>query len=80
MQVGATGWAANNNLIEFVGRRGSFRNTTVDGAINGFGLDLGVVDDPVKGHAEANSKLQRDKTWEWFTMTSSIVLPRMPDC
>ena len=67
LDVGATGWAANNNLIEFVGHRGSFRNTTVDGAINGFGLDLGVVDDPVKGHAEANSKLQRDKTWEWFT-------------
>jgi predicted phage terminase large subunit-like protein len=67
LKVGAAGWAANNNLIEFVGRRGSFRNTTVDGAINGFGLDLGVVDDPVKGHAEANSKLQRDKTWDWFS-------------
>ena len=67
LEVGATGWAANNNLIEFVGRRGSFRNTTVDGAINGFGLDLGVIDDPVKGHAEAHSKLQRDKTWDWFT-------------
>src|SRR5262249_15389257 len=66
LEVGATGWAANNNLIEFVSHRGSFRNTTVDGAINGFGLDLGVVDDPVKGHAEANSKLQRDKTYEWF--------------
>ena len=66
VEVGATGWAANNNLIEFVGHRGSFRNTTVDGAVNGFRLDLGVVDDPVKGHAEANSKLQRDKTWEWF--------------
>jgi predicted phage terminase large subunit-like protein len=66
LRVGGAGWAANNNIIEFVGRQGSFRNTTVDGAINGFGLDLGVVDDPVKGAAEANSKLQRDKTWEWF--------------
>jgi predicted phage terminase large subunit-like protein len=67
MEVGATGWAANNNLIEFAGHRGSFRNTTVDGAINGFSLDLGVIDDPIKGHAEGNSKLQRDKTWDWFT-------------
>ena len=67
LTVGASGWAANNNLIEFAGRRGSFRNTTVEGAVNGFGLDLGVVDDPVKGHAEANSKLQRDKTWDWFS-------------
>jgi predicted phage terminase large subunit-like protein len=66
LKVGAIRWAANNNLIEFVDRRGSFRNTTVDGAVNGLRLDLGVIDDPVKGHAEANSKLQRDKTWEWF--------------
>ncbi len=57
LEVGATGWAANNNLMEFVGRRGSFRNTTVEGAVNGFGLDLGVIDDPVKGYAEAHSKL-----------------------
>jgi predicted phage terminase large subunit-like protein len=67
LRVGAAGWAANNNVVEFVGHQGSFRNTTVDGAINGFGLNLGVVDDPVKGSAEANSKLHRDKTWAWFT-------------
>jgi hypothetical protein len=66
LRVGAPGWAANNNVIEFAGCQGSFRNTTVDGAINGFGLNLGVIDDPVKGVAEANSKLQRDKTWAWF--------------
>jgi predicted phage terminase large subunit-like protein len=66
LRVGAPGWSANSNLIEFVGHQGSFRNTTVDGAINGFGLNLGVVDDPVKGSAEANSKLQRDKVWGWL--------------
>ena len=66
LRVGAAGWAANNTLLEFVGHHGSFRNTTVDGAINGFGLNLGVVDDPVKGSAEANSTLQRDKVWAWF--------------
>ena len=67
LRAGAAGWSANANLIEFVGRNGAFRNTTVDGAITGFGLDLGVIDDPVKGHAEACSKLHRDKTWAWFT-------------
>jgi predicted phage terminase large subunit-like protein len=67
LHVGVAGCAANNNLIEFARHRGSFRNTTVEGAINGLRLDLGVVDDPVKGRAEANSKTQRDKTWEWFT-------------
>jgi hypothetical protein len=67
LRVGAAGWSANSSVVEFVGHHGSFRNTTVDGAINGFGLNLGVIDDPVKGSAEANSKLQRDKTWLWFT-------------
>jgi predicted phage terminase large subunit-like protein len=30
-------------------------------------LDLGIVDYPVKGRAEANSKQVRDKLWSWFT-------------
>jgi hypothetical protein len=25
------------------------------------------VDDPIKGRAEANSKIARDKVWHWFT-------------
>jgi hypothetical protein len=54
-------------FLEFVGKGGSFRNTTVDGKINGFGLDLGVIDDPIKGRAEAQSKPIRDKTWAWLT-------------
>jgi hypothetical protein len=67
LRIGAQGWAANSNLIEFAGHGGSFRNVTVDGGITGFGLDLGIIDDPFKGRAEANSKLIRDKTWLWFT-------------
>jgi predicted phage terminase large subunit-like protein len=57
----------NSELIEYVGHRGSFRNTTVNGAINGFGLDLGEIDDPLKGRAEAMSKANRDKVWGWLT-------------
>jgi predicted phage terminase large subunit-like protein len=61
-----TDWQCNNELIEFVGRRGSFRNTTVQGQINGMELHLGVIDDPVKGSAEAGSRVIRDRTWNWF--------------
>ncbi len=53
-------------FLEFIGRKGSFRNTTINGKINGFGLDLGVIDDPIKGRAEAQSKTIRDKTWNWL--------------
>lgn len=57
----------NSDVFEFVNREGYFRNTTVLGSVTGEGLDLGVVDDPLKGRAEASSKLVRDRTWDWFT-------------
>ena len=66
LRIGGTGWQCNNELIEFVGRRGSFRNTTVEGQITGMELHLGVIDDPVKGSAEAHSRVIRDRTWNWF--------------
>ena len=60
-------WIRNSSLLEYVGYDGSFRNTTVMGQINGLGLDFGVIDDPMKGRAEAMSKTIRDKTWAWMT-------------
>lgn len=44
----------NSSLIEFLGAgEGSFCNTTVNGHITEVGLDLGIIDDPMKGRAEA---------------------------
>jgi predicted phage terminase large subunit-like protein len=63
----AARWLRNSSILEYVGFDGSFRNTTVMGQINGMGLDLGVIDDPMKGRAEAQSKTMRDKTWGWMT-------------
>jgi predicted phage terminase large subunit-like protein len=65
--IGAPGWTLNTNLIEYVGHQGSFRNTTTGGGVTGLELHLGIVDDFVKGRAEANSKLIRDRTWSWFS-------------
>ena len=63
---GDEGYARNSSLIEFVGRRGSFYNTTVRGAVTGKTLGLGIVDDPIKGRIEAQSKTVRDSTWAWL--------------
>jgi predicted phage terminase large subunit-like protein len=60
-------YARNSNLLEWVGRQGSFRNTTVRGQINGLGLGLGYIDDPLKGREEAQSKPVRDRAWDWLT-------------
>jgi predicted phage terminase large subunit-like protein len=56
-----------HNLIEFIGNKGSFRNTTVEGQITGFGLDIGIIDDPIKGRAESMYKSTREKVWSWLT-------------
>lgn len=56
----------NRQIIEYAGKTGYFRNTTVNGSITGESLDLGVIDDPIKGREEANSETIRDKTWDWF--------------
>lgn len=57
----------NREIMEFVDHQGFFRNTTVRGPITGEGLDIGIIDDPIKGRAEANSETVRNSTWDWFT-------------
>lgn len=62
----------NSNHIEFmdsdgVATEGQLRNTTVAGPVTGESLDIGFIDDAVKGRAEANSITLSQKTWEWFT-------------
>lgn len=57
----------NREILEYIDRDGYFRNTTVGGSITGEGLDLGVIDDPLKGRKEANSITVRNSVWDWFT-------------
>ena len=68
VRLGESGsrWVRNSNTLEYPYRGGSFYNTTVGGQITGKGLDLGVVDDPIKGRGEASSKQVREKIWHWF--------------
>lgn len=56
----------SSTLIEYHESEGSFRNTTVLGSITGESLDIGVVDDPLRGRKDANSKTKRDTAWEWM--------------
>lgn len=57
----------NRDILEYVDHQGYFRNTTVLGPITGEGLDLGVIDDAIKGREAASSPTIRDKTWDWLT-------------
>ena len=62
----------NSRHIEFTDSTGTptggqFRNTTVAGSITGESLDLGIIDDAVKGREQASSVALSQKIWEWCT-------------
>lgn len=40
------------------------------GAVTGRGADLLIIDDPLKNREEADSKLIRDKLWDWYASTA----------
>ena len=46
---------------------GFFRNTTVNGSITGESLDIGIIDDPIKGRRESNSEVVRNAAWDWLS-------------
>ena len=53
---------------------GGFRAGGVGSGITGFPADLVVIDDPIKSHDEAHSKVYRDKVWKWWI---SVIVARM---
>ena len=57
---------------------GGFRAAGVGGGLTGRGGHLIIIDDPIKSREEADSKLQRDRIWDWYR---SVVYTRQaPNC
>jgi predicted phage terminase large subunit-like protein len=64
----------NSDFIEFAhkddiglpDKYGFFRNTTVRGSIVGDTIDIGIIDDPVKGKLEARSLTISENVWDWY--------------
>ncbi|WP_329131517.1 terminase family protein [Streptomyces sp. NBC_01476] len=46
--------------------RGGMVTAGVGGGLTGKGFNLGIVDDPFKGHDDASSPAQRERVWEWY--------------
>lgn len=38
----------------------------VGGTVTGRRADLAVIDDPVRGHEDADSRVARDRLWDWY--------------
>jgi hypothetical protein len=46
--------------------RGGLVAAGIGGTLTGKGFNLGIVDDPFKGHDDASSPAQRERVWEWY--------------
>lgn len=46
---------------------GTLRAVGVGGSLTGFGAHLLVIDDPLKGRAEADSEVYRSRCWDWYS-------------
>ena len=57
--------------FDIVGHRGSYTSAGIDGPIGGKSADLGIIDDPVKNRADAESEVYRDRIWNWYISTFS---------
>jgi len=56
----------SQDAFDIVGRRGKYRSVGVGGGVTGKTADIGIIDDPVKSRAEAESEVEREKVWRWY--------------
>lgn len=50
---------------------GSMVTAGIGGPLTGRGVDLLIVDDPIKNAIEAHSKIKREAVWSWWTSTAA---------
>lgn len=62
------------NEWQLAGHEGGVFTTGIGGALTGRAVDLLVIDDPVKGRAEADSEAYREAAWDWWTSTAAARL------
>lgn len=61
------------------GHLGGVYSVGIGGALTGRPVDLLLLDDVLKGRAEADSQTYREKTWDWWTETARTRLaPHAP--
>ena len=51
------------------GHEGGMITAGVGGSITGRRGDVAIVDDPIKNHIEAMSKVRKDEVWDWWDST-----------
>lgn len=65
----AGAYKRNSDIFQIVGRKGVYKCAGVGGAITGYGMDYGIIDDYFKNREEAESPVFREKLWKWYMST-----------
>ena len=68
------GYIHNADMFETVGHHGFYKAVGVGGSLTGTPADLAIIDDPVKDALEANSRVYRDRVWDWYNTVLSTRL------
>jgi len=64
-----TGSVKTSKRFDIVGHKGYYVSAGVGGGITGVGCTCGIVDDPVKDAAQADSTVYRNRDWNWYQTT-----------
>jgi predicted phage terminase large subunit-like protein len=59
---------------ELDGHDGGVYSVGIGAGVTGRACDLMIIDDPIKSRAEADSKVYRDRVWDWWTDEASARL------
>jgi len=57
----------NSEIFEIIDHKGVYRSAGVGAGITGMGMEIGIIDDPIKDAMEANSQRVRQNIWDWYT-------------
>lgn len=61
-----SGYVRNSYEFDVVDYYGNIKTVGVGGGLTGNPVDLGIIDDPIKGAEQAHSKKYRDSVWDWY--------------
>ncbi len=56
----------NSEIFEIVGHKGFLKTVGRGGALTGTPVDIGIIDDPLKDRAEAQSPVIKEALWAWY--------------
>lgn len=75
-ELGLTVARDNGSVSEWTlaGHQGGLLSVGIGAGVTGRAADMLIIDDPVKDRKEADSELQRDTVWDWWTDAASARL------